>query len=168
MSIEFAPVKTTEQIQELAELASEIWHEYFPCLLTEEQITYMVDRFQSVRAISDQIEKQDYEYFILFDNEEMVGYLGIQPQEGSLFLSKIYLRAPYRGKGYASQAFAFIEQICRDRALEAIWLTVNKGNEQAINAYRAKGFRVIREQKVDIGNGFFMDDYVMQKDIPLS
>ena len=168
MSVEFAPVKTAEQIQELAELAYEIWHEYFPCLLTEEQIVYMVERYQSVRAISEQIEKQGYEYFVLFDNEEMLGYLGMQPQEGSLFLSKIYLRAPHRGKGYASQAFAFIEQICHDRVLDAIWLTVNKGNEQAIHAYEAKGFRVVREQKVDIGNDFFMDDYVMQKDIPLS
>ncbi|NTU89148.1 MAG: GNAT family N-acetyltransferase [Actinobacteria bacterium] len=168
MSVEFAPVITPGQVEELAELASEIWHEYFPCLLTDEQIIYMVDRFQSAHAISDQIEKQGYEYFVLFDNEEKLGYLGIQPQEGTLFLSKIYLRAPHRGKGYASQGFTFIEQVCRDRALEGIWLTVNRGNEQAVNAYKAKGFRVVREQKVDIGNGFFMDDYVMQKDIPLS
>jgi len=51
----FLPIQTPEQIQILANLASEIWHEYFPCILPSEQIDYMINKFQSFSALTEQI-----------------------------------------------------------------------------------------------------------------
>lgn len=166
MKLIFNQVNKEIEIIETARLASEIWHEYYISILTVEQIDYMVDKFQSIPAITDQINNQGYEYY-LFQPEEAsaVGYLSVKEEEGRLFLSKFYIAKAHRGKGYASQAMSFLEQLCKERALNQIWLTVNRYNESSIAVYRKKGFIIEREQVADIGNGYVMDDYVMVKEI---
>jgi ribosomal protein S18 acetylase RimI-like enzyme len=56
----------------------------------------------------------------------------------------------------------FIEDLARERGIEQLWLTVNKGNP-AVHAYERLGFRVAAAIVMDIGNGFFMDDFRMEK-----
>lgn len=163
MEVKFEPVISQEQTACLARLADEIWQEYFTVILEKEQIDYMVDRFQSESAIKEQISGQGYEYFLLSAKDVLVGYTGIRPDGKTLFLSKLYLLREHRKKGYAGQAFAFLERLCRERGLSSIWLTVNRFNEDTIEVYKKKGFLVLRTQVTDIGNGFVMDDYVMEK-----
>ena len=56
-----------EDIKDLAKLTDEIWHEYWPCILSAEQIDYMVEKFQSENAIFNQIKNENYTYyFIIF------------------------------------------------------------------------------------------------------
>ena len=62
--MELVKVENT-QIRELADLASEIWHEYWPCILSEKQIEYMVDKFQSEKAIEKQIKDENYTYYFI-------------------------------------------------------------------------------------------------------
>ncbi|WP_256989667.1 GNAT family N-acetyltransferase [Paenibacillus sp. VTT E-133280] len=82
-------------------------------------------------------------------------------------MSKFYIGKEYRGRSYASQALAFLEKLRKDRNLSHIWLTVNRHNESSIAVYEKKGFRTVREQIADIGHGFVMDDFVMEKEIPV-
>ena len=44
-----------------------------------------------------------------------------------------------------------------------MYLTVNKGNDLGVRAYRGNGFSVIDAVETDIGQGFIMDDYIMEK-----
>lgn len=163
--MECKKVITAEERNQLAFIADEIWHEYFVCILTNEQIDYMVEKFQSVHAITNQIQNQGYEYYLLVQDGTDIGYIGIRPEDDALFLSKLYIKKDFRGNGYASKAFDFLVNICWDRKLNHIWLTVNRFNEHTITVYQKKGFAIIRSQVTDIGNGFVMDDYVMQKTI---
>lgn len=165
MSLRITHVNTAEQIAELARLAAEIWREYYVSIITMEQIDYMIETFQSVSAITEQIHGQGYEYYLIESDDFMAGYMSVRQDEGKLFLSKFYIGKEYRGRGYASQAMAFLEQLCQDRNLSHIWLTVNRHNESSIAVYKKKGFRTVREQVAEIGNGFVMDDYVMEKEI---
>ena len=43
--------------------------------------------------------------------------------------------------------------------------SVEPSLEAAINFYKKNGFQIIREEDVDIGNGYYMNDYVMSKSI---
>ena len=165
MQVEFIPVKTPEQIENLAQLADKIWHEHFAAIISPEQIDYMVDIFQSYNAINEQLKRMGYSYYFLSVNNEAVGYFGIKKDGDKLFLSKLYIMKDYRGKGYASEAFKFLEKMCREQQLKAIWLTVNRNNEIPIKVYEKKGFKTVRTQVADIGNGFVMDDYIMEKEI---
>ncbi|MEG0504169.1 MAG: GNAT family N-acetyltransferase, partial [Raoultibacter sp.] len=83
----------------------------------------------------------------------------------SLFISKIYLFESERRKGYASRTVRFFERLCSMRNLEYMFLTVNKHNELALRAYKKLGFETVDAVETDIGNGFVMDDYIMEKAI---
>lgn len=152
-----------DQIGRLAEMASAIWHEYFPCILTEEQIDYMVDKFQSERAVTDQIENGGYRYFFITYWGNRIGYTALKPEQKTLFISKVYLSVEYRGKGLGTLAVKEIFRLYSDEGFHSAYLTVNKLNAKAIKTYERNGFTKVREQKADIGNGFYMDDYVMEK-----
>lgn len=159
------PALTDEALKEISVLADEIWHEHFTPIIGEEQVEYMVEKFQSYQAITHQVKEDGYEYFqFLYDGEE-AGYLGIKEEPERLFLSKIYVKKSFRGRKIASQAIRFLVDRCREKGLSAIWLTVNRENKNSIAAYETMGFVKTREQKADIGNGFYMDDYIMEKPV---
>lgn len=163
MALEFLPVKTEAEVTALAGLAKLIWKEYFVRIITPEQINYMLNKFQSVPALTDQIENQGYEYYFISRDGVKMGYTGIKAEAGKLFLSKLYILKEYRGQGYASKTFDFLDGLCASRGLKAIWLTVNRNNKNSIAVYEKKGFKIVHAQVTDIGNGFVMDDYVMEK-----
>ena len=84
-------------------------------------------------------------------------------EDGRLFLSKIYLKQSERGKGRSTQAMNFLEALTFARGLDKIWLTVNRNNDTAMPVYKRRGFQVIEEKAGDIGEGYVMDDYIMEK-----
>ena len=164
MALELAKISNDEQLNILAGVANEVWHEFFPCILSDEQIDYMVDKFQSYDAMKKQME-DGYEYFFLKDNDEICGYMGIheETEEKKMFLSKLYLKKEHRGKGYAGQTLKELFKMSLERGLNIVWLTVNQHNEHTIEVYEHMGFAKARTQVADIGNGFVMDDYIMEK-----
>lgn len=158
--------ESDEQIQDLAKLAKIIWNEYFINIITKEQIDYMVDKFQSYPALKKAMGEDHYVYFLAYEGEEMIGFCGVKPEaDGRLFLSKLYLHHESRGKGYASilmrEAFEFAKQ----QNLHAIYLTCNKYNTNSIEVYKKKGFYEIDSVITDIGEGYIMDDYILQCDV---
>lgn len=169
MEVAFIPVKSSEDRVRLAALADEIWHEYWPALIGEAQTDYMVNRFQSLEAIERDMREHAYEYWLLRADEDgrIVGYTGghVEPETNRYFISKIYLRAEERGHGFASKTIRFYEELARTRQLDALYLTVNKHNDLAIRAYMGKGFKTVDSAETDIGGGFIMDDYIMEKRI---
>ncbi len=158
----FINIKTDEEIKKLADLASDIWHEYWPIILTPEQIDYMIEKFQSYNAIKRQIEEEGYIYNVLEDNGNTIGYFGVCPKNGYLFLSKLYIKKDFRELGCGKQAFNKIKQTAQQFNKCSIKLTVNKNNINTIKAYEKWGFQEIDSVVTDIGNGFVMDDYIME------
>ena len=146
------------QIPLLAEKASEVWHEWFPRILSVEQIDYMVEKFQSPSAIERQL-KEGYEYFFLQPAGEVGGYICLKPYPDYLFLSKFYILKEYRGKGYGKKAFEFMVDYAKRHNLNKIKVSVNKYNVNSIAVYEKLGFCRGQATCTDIGNGFVMDDY---------
>lgn len=163
--IKMTEVSSAAQIEKTAALADEIWHEWFPSIISEAQIDYMLKKFQSSEAIARQIETEGYRYFIIRKNSACIGYTAVRPDsDGRLFLSKLYIKKEFRGNGYAKETLEFLKGICAENGLGAIWLTVNKHNESTIEIYKRCGFRLIGEDVTDIGGGYVMDDYFFQLD----
>ena len=170
MALQFKPVQK-DGIEALAQLAGDIWHEYWPAIIGKEQTDYMVEQFQSVNAITRDMEHNAYEYWFLVDGEgenaRTVGFTGghNEPETNRFFISKIYLKAEERGKHFASRVIEFYEALCKERGFDAMYLTVNKNNELGKRAYLGKGFEVIDAVETDIGEGYIMDDYIMEKKV---
>lgn len=158
---EIVPVRDDYQIRLTAELAGEIWQEHFTPIIGADQVAYMLKNLQSFEPMKRQIQ-EGYEYFLLQEGDRPVGYTAIRESDGRLFLSKIYLLRSARGKHYASNVMRHHLALCRARGLSAVWLTCNRFNSDTIRVYEHFGFRKIREEKADIGCGYYMDDYIME------
>ena len=166
-AVTLVAVTEEEQILMITKLAERIWQEHYELIIGKAQVDYMLERYQSVAAIHEQIEKDGYEYFLITCPGGTAGYLSIHREEDALFLSKFYLSKEFRHRGFARKAMEFLEQCCRDKKLKYIWLTVNKNNGSSIAAYEGLGFLKTITQTVDIGSGFVMDDFIMEKKIDL-
>ncbi|HNX69129.1 MAG TPA: GNAT family N-acetyltransferase [Candidatus Omnitrophota bacterium] len=153
-----------DSLSRVEKLAQEIWREHYPPIVGVAQVEYMLKKFQSKEAIAEQLEEGFFYYLIQIDGQEE-GYLGILPREEKreLFLSKIYLRAPVRGKGYGGKVMAFAVGLARKKGFRKVVLAVNKKNIAAIRAYEGMGFKNVESVTQDIGGGFFLDDYRMEK-----
>ncbi len=162
MLIEIASAEN--QIEVITELANKIWNEHFTPIIGKAQVDYMLEKFQSKKAISEQIENGSLYYLIKINNDP-VGYIGVLAEEKQLFLSKLYITSAERGKGVGRKAIAFLEKLAVDKGLRKISLTVNINNSATIKAYKKLGFENRGSIVQDIGNHFVMDDYIMQKDV---
>jgi ribosomal protein S18 acetylase RimI-like enzyme len=161
MMFETIRVLSHLETERVAALARDIWTEHYTPLIGAPQVRYMLDKFQSAEAIYADIRERGYRYELTSSGEYDIGYSAVRFEDESLFVSKIYVRDKYRKMGVA--------RLLLRRALEEhpktrrVWLTVNKGNEAAIGAYKRMGFAIDEEIVTDIGGGFVMDDYRMSR-----
>ncbi len=161
----FKAVIESNSIAVLANMAREIWEEHYTPIIGKDQVAYMVEKFQSTTAITNQIH-DSYQYYTVcaIDN---IGYLSFKQQKDkTLFLSKIYLMKKYRGLGYGRQMMQFVLHQAQNLNCSSIVLTVNKYNTIAIQAYLKLGFIQRKDLVIDIGCGFVMDDFEMVYQLP--
>lgn len=156
------------RIKKIEALAKTIWTRHYTPIIGPAQVRYMLEKFQSRKAIRRQIKEEGIHYFLIQKgSEKPVGYLAVQPEKnpGELFLSKFYLLRQERGKGYGKKALRFIEAFGRKRELKKIRLVVNKKNADSLAAYLKMGFQKSGEIVTDVGEGFVMDDFILEKEI---
>ena len=148
-------------VRRLAKVARIVWREANVSFCTPEQVEYMIERYQSFEAISGQL-MHGYRYFLIEEGDVIMGYFGVQPQGERLFLSKFYILKEYRGRKLFSLGLQYMIDLCKENSLESIYLTVNRNNTHAYEVYLAKNFKVIAEEDNPIGEGFEMNDYIME------
>lgn len=158
------PAQTSEQFLQIEKLAFEIWRQHYTPIIGPEQVKYMLQKFQTVEAIENEVRNGN-EYFMMYLDEKAVGYMGIRWEQDAIFLSKIYVLAEERGKKIGRQGLEFLEKLGRDAKKTSIKLTVNKYNTKSIEAYERMGFLNMGSLVMDIGEGYVMDDYEMEKHI---
>ena len=160
--INFKTAASAEELLQIEEMADVIWHEHYTPIIGVKQVVYMLDKFQSVDSMSEQI-KSGYQYFLINQTEIPVGYLSFIKRAEELFLSKMYILKELRGHGIGRRAFEFIETQAKENDCKKISLTVNRNNLNSIKAYEKAGFQNTGELIQDIGHGYVMDDYSMEK-----
>ena len=117
--------------------------------------------------LSRQMTKEGHVYFIIHVEGEPVGYVSVRPEDAVVFhLEKIYVLPDFQGGHCGSALFrhavAYVRRVCPEA--RAIELNVNRQNP-ALGFYRRMGMRIDREGDFDIGNGFYMNDYIMRLEL---
>jgi ribosomal protein S18 acetylase RimI-like enzyme len=145
-------------------LADHIWHACYPGIISAEQIDYMLGwMYSGERLVGDLRNGVRLELVELAGSA--VGYIGTEREAASgLFrLHKLYLLPECHGRGLGQRLLGHVQQLARDSGCRAVELRVNKSNHRAIRAYERAGF-VLREAVVaDIGGGFVMDDFILER-----
>jgi diamine N-acetyltransferase len=147
----------------VAELAGRIWRAHFPSILSAAQIEYMLAWMYDLKQLRADVAR-GVVYELLYEGDRPLGYCGYEEMPGGeLRLHKLYLEVAEHGRGLGSFVLRHVEDEARHRGLDRVVLGVNRLNEKAIRAYRRNGYVVREAVKTDIGGGFFMDDFIMEK-----
>ena len=128
------PVSNIELVYSLSAIADDIWHEHFTPIIGEAQVDYMLDKFLSPDALTEQINS-GYQYYIFSFEYTFAGFAGIHKENGKLFLSKLYVHKDFRGTGIGTYMFKQFIELCKKNSLDTIWLTCNRHNSNTIEVY---------------------------------
>lgn len=164
MQVHFIAVHAADHavIRRLSAFATEIVREHFDPIIGKAQNDYMLARSQSESGIRTQIEG-GARYCIATDAAgQWLGFTAFYPRGNEMYLSKFYVHKTQRGKGVAGAMLRQIVQEAKAEKLSAVVLNVNRNNDLAIGAYEHMGFVRTREEQIDIGQGFIMDDFVYE------
>lgn len=159
--LEKKQILSKQEIDELHPVIVSIWQEVFTPIIGKAQVTYMLKNYQGKENIQNEIAAGTC-YYSLSKDGKMIGYTAYEVTDEYLYLSKIYLAQEYRGKGLMREIFDWYDQLSQELHLKQ-HLRVNQGNERAISVYKKRGFELIAEDVVDIGQGYQMVDYLFEK-----
>ncbi len=155
---------TIENIPLIRQLTFKVWPQTYATLLSQAQIDYMLKLMYSEASLQQQFEN-GCEFIIVYDEKEPIGFASYQEIKPATWkLHKLYILSSQQGKGTGRFV---IDHIIKEIGLlkaKALQLQVKKDNK-AKTFYDKIGFYVIEEIRLDIGNGYFMDDYIMEKTI---
>lgn len=156
----------TEDIPIIRSIANETWpHAYFPVILSADQLTYMLDLLYSEKALTEAMVKKNQHFFVLEQNGEINGFASCTPHHARstvTHLNKLYVRPAAQGTGAGQHLLEHVLLFASTKGDKVVELNVNKRNK-AIGFYEHQGFSIVREEVIDIGHGYVMDDYVMAR-----
>lgn len=154
---------TIENIPLIKEIAEKSWRKHYPGILSNEQIEYMLEQMYSETELKNHFENPNYHYYLLGDEEKTLGIMGFENhyQEKTTKLHRIYLLEEAKGKGVGKFAINFLKNQAKESGDQRIILNVNKQNP-SYYFYVSQGFKVYEEGVFEIGNGYVMDDYLME------
>ena len=153
----------TADISLINKLAWQIFPETYKNILTKEQSDYMMEWMYSPENIRKQMEEEGHIYYIAYEECEAAGYVSIQPEGKDLYhLQKIYVLPYYQkyglGRKLFEQAIKAIKELHPEHCLTEVH--VNRQNP-ALGFYEHMGMRKMREGDFPIGNGYYMNDFIM-------
>lgn len=156
---------TFNDVQLLGALAHQIWPKVYDYMISEEQINYMLTLIYSEDALLKQIQNGQ-RFAIYYDNDIPFGFtgFGMEPNEPVFKLHKLYLDPSLQGKGIGLLLLDYVIAAAKATGANTLRLNVNKHNK-TISFYKKYGFEITKEVFIDIGGGFVMDDYVMEREL---
>jgi diamine N-acetyltransferase len=170
LSIRFADL---EDINTIGFLAQQIWPKTYQEILTPDRLSYMLNLFYSPVSLRRQMAEDKHSFLVAEEDEEPMGFASWSEIAGSgvvgsdavgtgvFKLHKLYVLPGRQGKGLGKAILEFILEDIRSQGATVLRLNVNRHNK-ARQFYEKMGFSVTGEEDVDIGNGHFMDDYIME------
>ncbi len=144
----------------IQQLAHKIWWAHYPEIIGEQQVEYMLERFYSLDALAKQMAEGQVFYLIQSEMMDM-GFVAFTALgEGRYFINKFYVDVDQHNQGIGTATFAALLDEIKDA--QEIQLQVNRMNYKPINFYFKLGFVIDRVADFDIGDGYFMNDFVMK------
>lgn len=160
-------IATADDLNIIKELAETIWPICYGEIISKEQINYMLDLIYSPQVLKAQLEK-GHQFIIALEENIPIGFASFSEkseEETTVFrLHKLYVLTSLHTKGIGSFLLDYVCTQSKKNGAQMLELNVNKYNP-AKTFYYKKGFEILKEEVIDIGNGYVMDDYVMVKQL---
>lgn len=154
------------ELQVVQDLAYATWPETFKEILTKEQIDYMLEWMYNLETLKNQV-KDGHQFYLYSENEIPLGFIGFesfQPFKNVIKIHKLYVLPQTQGSGVGKKLIQKTVEIAKETGVFSIVLNVNRFNK-AVSFYQYLGFQIIFEENIDIGNGYLMEDYVLELEV---
>lgn len=155
-----------EDFDIIHDLALKTWYNTYDKILSAEQLTYMLDMMYSRAAITEQIAIKGHHFLLLSEDDKYFGFASYELNylSGTTKLHKLYVLPETQGKGAGRLLMSKIEAAAASNNNEKVSLNVNRYNP-AINFYLKNGYTKAGEEDINIGNGYLMEDFIMEKTV---
>ena len=152
-------------INEIGFLANHIWPKVYDYMISAEQIQYMLKLYYSPESLYRQMTEQHHVFLIAELDENPVGFASFSTiQPGHFKLHKLYVQPELHSKGIGRALLESVFEAVTEAGGGSLQLNVNRNNK-SIPFYEKLGFVIVGEEDIDIGEGHFMNDYVMQREM---
>lgn len=158
---------TDVHFTDIRAIAEEVWPKTYGAILSEQQLEYMMNMMYSVASLQTQANEKQHHFIVAKENNRAVGFASYEfdcDQTNKTKIHKIYVLSTQQGKGLGKLLLDYIVKEAKKHNNKALFLNVNKYN-RAQHFYKKLGFEIAKEEVIDIGQGYVMDDYVMEKEI---
>ncbi|KVW96731.1 GNAT family N-acetyltransferase [Thiobacillus denitrificans] len=154
---------TATDVDAVSALARVVWQATYPPLISQAQIDAMLaDRYAPER-IREQLGDSLQAWWVARQARALAGFAHAILDESGCKLDKLYVHPALQRRGIGSLLLRAVEDWARRQQVRRLWLQVNRGNTQAIAAYEKYGFRIVESRVFELGDGFVMDDHVMDR-----
>lgn len=151
-------------IETIRQVAFNTWPSTFGSILSQEQINYMLDMMYSIESLTSQMIAKKHIFLLAFNDEKCVGFISYEldyKKQAITKIHKIYVLPKTQGNGVGKLLLSEVKRIAIENNNTALSLNVNRENP-AIEFYKKLGFVIAGNEDIDIGNGFLMEDYIME------
>jgi diamine N-acetyltransferase len=158
---------TEDQLSIIRAIAYQTWPDTFGNILSPEQIEYMLTMMYSPDALQAQLNEKNHVFLLArdTDSQEELGFVSYELDykgESVTKIHKLYLLPASQGKGVGRQLIDHVAELAKQHGNDRLSLNVNRNNK-AIQFYGRMGFSVVNQENIDIGYGYLMEDFVMEK-----
>ena len=156
------------ELELVREIALETWPVTFANILTSDQISYMLEWMYDLEALKSQVMEKNHVFLLAKEDGRHLGFCSYEvncKRDLKTKIHKIYILPDTQGKGIGRKLIEAVAHIAREKGDTRLYLNVNRHNKSAIDFYGHLGFYEAYKEVIDIGNGFIMDDVVMEMNI---
>ena len=156
-------IATKEQLPIIRDLAYKIWPDTYGSTHTQAELDYMLTKFYAVESLENQLNN-GHAFILATENDINLGFVSYEINAENTTKTKIhklYVLPETQGKGIGKILVDYVRNEAIINANSTLFLNVNKLNN-AQYFYTKYGFSITQDIIIDIGNGYVMDDYVME------
>ncbi len=149
----------------IQQIAYKTWSSTYGKILSQEQIVYMLDLMYSTNALDTNFTHKNHRFLLINEFENSIGFASYEHHyldTNTTRLHKLYLLPENQGKGLGKLLLDRIVALAKENKSDKISLNVNRFNT-AFKFYQKMDFEIVAEENLFIGNGYFMEDYIMEK-----
>lgn len=149
-------------------IAERTWPVTYGNILSPEQLVYMIAKLYSDEKLHRDASA-GHVFWFARENDEVLGFIGVEHGLERQYskLHKIYILPEAQGKGIGALLMEKAESLALEAGSKYLILNVNRFNK-ARYFYEKRGFTIKSLEDIDIGEGFLMEDYVMEKELDRS
>ncbi|GIZ08689.1 GNAT family N-acetyltransferase [Flavobacterium sp. UMI-01] len=163
--IEILPA-TPKDFPSIQFIAQQTWPVAYASILSQEQLYYMLNLFYSVERMVEDFAK-GHHFALAKEKNEAIGFVSFEHfilDESRTKIHKLYVLPNQQTKGIGRALITYVTQLAIENQTTAVFLNVNRNNK-AVEFYKNNGFVITKEENISIGEGYWMEDYVMEKKI---